>query len=293
MRIGALEAGGTKMVLAVGDEKGNIFEQTEIKTKTPKENMPEMISYFKDRRVDALGIGTFGPVGVNPDSKSYGCILDTPKLSWRGYHLVRTFQKELNIPIGLDTDVNASCLGEMTYGCAKGIGSVLYLTVGTGIGAGIAIDGKLVHGMLHPDLGHITVERHKEDSFEGLCPYHKDCLEGMASGPAIEKRWGRKAYELTDNEKVWEIESYYLARALSNSILSLSPQIIILGGGVMKQAQLFPLIRAKVTEMIAGYMKTPELMNMEHYIVPNSLKGNQGILGCLELGRRKVEINEK
>lgn len=283
MRLGALEAGGTKMVLAVGNEQGEISEQAQIPTRTPAETVPELIAWFRERKIEALGIACFGPVDVNPQSKTYGYILETPKLPWVRYDLVGELKRALNVPMRIDTDVNGSCLGEMTFGCAKGIDSVLYLTVGTGIGAGISIGGRLVHGMLHPEAGHILLSRHPEDPGECVCPYHDNCIEGLASGTSIEARWGKNAKELADNELVWEIESYYLAQGLVDYIMTVSPKKIILGGGVMHQEHLFPLIRKKVKEMIGGYLKTEELEHMDTYIVPNSLNDDQGILGALQL----------
>ncbi len=286
MRLGGLEAGGTKMVLCVGNENGEIFEQTSLPTKTPEETMPEIIKWFKGKDIDALGIACFGPVDVSHKSETYGMILDTPKLAWVHYDILGTLRKELNVPMKIDTDVNGSCLGEMIFGCAKGLDSVLYLTIGTGIGVGISIGGRLVHGMLHPEAGHISVNRHPEDKGECICPYHKNCFEGLAAGPSIEARWGEKAYKLTDRELVWDIESHYIAEALVNLILTVSPKKIILGGGVMKQEKLFPLIRHKVKEYLGGYLNTDELKDMDSYIVPNSLNDNQGILGAMELGKQ-------
>ena len=285
MIFGALEAGGTKMVCAIGNENGTILDQVSIPTLEPKDTIPKIISWFSDKNIAALGIGSFGPVDVNPESKSYGFILDTPKLAWKQFDLVGSIQKELNVPIGLDTDVNGSCLGEMTFGCAKGLDCVIYLTIGTGIGAGIGINGRLLHGMLHPEAGHILMAPHPNDNYQGKCPYHGTCLEGMAAGPAIEDRWGKKAYELVDKQEVWEIEAYYIAQALANYILTLSPQKIILGGGVMHQEQLFPMIRSMVTKLLAGYLNTKELANMDEYIVPSSLQDNQGIMGCIQLAK--------
>ena len=284
MRIGALEAGGTKMVCAIGDENGRIEEQRSIPTRTPEETMPELIAYFQKKNIEVLGVAAFGPVGVNPDAPKYGWILDTSKLAWRQYPLLEKLQTALSVPIGLDTDVNGSCLGEMTYGAAKGLKNVIYITVGTGIGAGIAVDGKLIHGMLHPEAGHILIAPQAGDEEHCICPYHTQCLEGLAAGPSIEKRWGKKATELADRAEVWELESEYLAQAIVNYIMLVSPQRIIMGGGVMHQQQLFPLIRRKVSEKVNGYIQTPELKDMEHYIVPASLKDNQGIMGCLRLG---------
>lgn len=284
MLIGALEAGGTKMVCAVGREDGSILEQVSIPTTTPEETVAGIVNYFKGKEIEALGVAAFGPVDVKPQSPTYGQILDTPKLAWRHFDLLGALKKELDVPMGLDTDVNGSCLGELTYGCAKGLDSVIYITIGTGVGVGVSVGGKLLHGMLHPEGGHILLSRHPEDPNGGICPYHKNCLEGFASGPSIEARWGKKAVDLVDCPEVWEMESYYIAQALVNYIMILSPQKIILGGGVMHQEQLFPLIRKKVTEMIGGYLNTRELADMDNYIVPASLHDDQGIMGCIKLG---------
>lgn len=279
------------MVCAIGREDGTILEQISIPTKTPEETIPEIICYFKEKEIVSLGVGAFGPIDVNKNSATYGYILETPKLAWRHFNLAGTLKKELKLPIGLDTDVNGSCLGEMTFGCAKGLDSVIYITIGTGVGVGAAINGKLLHGMLHPEAGHILLRKQEEDAFEGKCPYHKSCLEGMASGPAIEMRWGKKAVELKENKRVWELESDYIAQALMNYILTLSPQKIILGGGVMHQEQLFPLIREKTAEYLNGYLVTKELKDMDSYIVPASLEDNQGIMGCIQLA--KLALQEK
>lgn len=288
MRLGALEAGGTKMVCAIGDETGKIFEQISIPTQTPEITMPELIQYFKEREIDALGIGCFGPIELDKNSPDYGCITSTPKKAWRNFNIVGEFAKALQCPIGFDTDVNGSVLGEVTFGQAKGKSCVIYLTIGTGVGGGIYIEGKLLHGMLHPEAGHVMIRKRDDDKYEGKCPYHKACLEGMAAGPAIEERWGRKAVELADREEVWDLEADYIAQALMGYILTISPEMIILGGGVMHQEQLFPLVRSKVVQMLNGYILTKELEDMEHYIVPASLHDDQGIMGCLELARREL-----
>lgn len=289
MRIGALEAGGTKMVCAIGNEKGEIFEKISIPTKTPETTMPEMIQWFKAKKIEALGIGCFGPIDPDKDSPTYGYITSTPKLAWKDYNIVGAFEEQLCCPVGFDTDVNGSALGEVTFGQAKGKKNIVYLTVGTGIGAGVYAEGKLLHGMLHPEAGHILMRRREDDHYEGKCPYHKTCLEGLAAGPAIEERWGKKGIELQDRDEVWDLEAYYLAQALTDYILILAPQLIILGGGVMHQEQLFTRIRAYVKEMLNGYIKTKELEDIDHYIVPASLHDDQGIMGALELGRRAFE----
>ena len=276
------------MVCAVGDETGKIFEQISLPTKTPEETIPAMIDYFRKANVEALGIGCFGPIDPDKSSATYGYITSTPKLAWVNYDMVGTFEKALGIPVGFDTDVNGSVLGEVTFGQAKGKSSVIYITIGTGVGVGVYIEGKLLHGMLHPEAGHVMVRRREDDTYAGKCPYHKTCLEGMAAGPAVEERWGEKAINLRDRKEVWDLEAYYIAQALTGYILTLSPEMIILGGGVMHQEQLFPMIRNYVTEMLNGYIRTEELADIEHYIVPASLHDDQGIMGALELGRRAL-----
>ncbi len=293
MLFGALEAGGTKMVMAVGDEGGRILEQRTIPTTTPEETMPQIVEYFKEKikekGIVALGVGAFGPVDVVSGSPTYGYILNTSKLAWKNYNLAGTLEKELGIPVGLDTDVNGSCLGEMTYGCAKGLDTVVYITIGTGIGAGIAVGGKLLHGMLHPEAGHMLIAKNSHDPGKSVCPYHDSCFEGLASGPSIEARWGKKAVELVDKSIVWELESEYIAKGLVNMILTLSPQKIILGGGVMHQEQLFPMIRSKVITMLNEYYTTKELENMDSYIVPASLQDDQGVMGAIRLAQLAFE----
>lgn len=284
MRIGALEGGGTKMICAVGDETGRIEEQISIPTTTPDETIPPMIEYFRSKNIEALGIAMFGPVDVVEGSADYGKILNTPKLAWQGCDVVGAFRDALQIPIGLDTDVNGSCLGEVTYGAAKGLDCVVYYTIGTGVGAGIFAGGKLLHGMLHPEAGHMLLRVSEKDPNGSVCPFHPNCFEGLCSGPSIEKRWGKKAVELKDRPEVWELESDYIAQALTSVIMLLSPQRIILGGGVMHQEQLFPMIREKVRGLVNGYLQTPELEDMDSYIVPASLCDNQGIMGALRLG---------
>ncbi|MGN0243150.1 MAG: ROK family protein [Lachnospiraceae bacterium] len=283
MIIGALEAGGTKMVCAIGNENGEILERISLPTKTPDETMPQMIAYFKEHKIEALGIGCFGPIDPDKTSPTYGYITTTPKLAWANYNIVGEFKKALGVPVGFDTDVNGSCLGEATWGCTKDVDSSIYITIGTGVGVGIMIHGQLLHGMMHPEAGHILIEKHPDDTFEGICPFHPNCVESLASGPAIEARWGKKAYELADNKAVWELEAHYIAKALVNYILIASPKRIILGGGVMHQTQLFPLVRKEVLRLLNGYVKTKELEDIDSYIVPHSLNDNQGIMGCIKL----------
>lgn len=283
MKLGALEAGGTKMVCAIGDEKGNIAEQISIKTTTPEETIPQIIAYFKKHEIEALGIGTFGPVDLNKASKTYGYITSTPKLPWKDYNLLGTLKEALLVPMEIDTDVNGSVLGEVTFGCAKELNCVIYITIGTGVGVGVYVNNSLLHGMLHPEAGHIMIQPKATDTFEGICPYHKNCLEGVASGPAIEAHYQKKAVELAQDSSVWELEAHYIAQALMTYIYTYAPQKIILGGGVMHQEQLFPLIRKEVALLNKDYIKTKEMLDLDNYIVPASLNDDQGILGALEL----------
>ncbi len=289
MIYGALEAGGTKMVCALGDENGKILEQVSIKTTVPQETLPQIADYFRDKDIKALGIACFGPVDLNKDSKTFGYITSTPKTPWINCDIVGYLKKELNVPIGFDTDVNGSLLGEVTYGDSKGLSDVVYFTIGTGIGAGIMSNGKLLHGMLHPEAGHMIMARVEGDDYEGHCPFHGSCFEGMASGPAIEERWGKKAIELSDRDEVWDLEAEYISQALMNIVCVLSPKRIILGGGVMHQMQLFELVREKLKAKLNDYIKAKELYDMERYVVPASLHDDQGIMGCIKLAIDSVD----
>lgn len=293
MRLGALEAGGTKMVCAIGNENGDIFERISIPTEIPEITMPKLIEYFKDKEIEALGIGCFGPIDLNRNSETYGYITTTPKLAWANYNIVGVLKKALKVPVGFDTDVNGSALGEATWGITKGLENSMYITIGTGIGAGIITNGILLHGMLHPEGGHLLLAKHPDDDYEGKCPYHKTCMEGLASGPAIEARWGKKGAELADRKEVWELEAYYIAQALVDYIMILSPQRIILGGGVMHQEHIMPLVREEVKRQLAGYIKTKELEDIEHYIVLPSLNDNQGIMGALKLAINEYELENR
>ncbi len=285
MRIGGIEAGGTKMVCAVGDEKGELFERVTIPTRQPEETFEEMIRYFSDKQIEALGIGCFGPVDLNRSSATYGFITSTPKPGWKNTDVVGRFQKALSVPVGFDTDVNGAILGEVMLGAAVGCENAIYITVGTGIGVGVYVNGGLLHGLVHPEGGHILLAKHPKDTYSGKCPYHGCCFEGLASGPAIEERWGKKAELLADEMNVWELESYYIAQAITNYILTYSPQKIILWGGVMHQNQLFEQIRAKVPELLSGYIQHPAVTEkIADYIVPPALGDNPGILGAIQLG---------
>ena len=281
---GSLEAGGTKMVCAIGDEQGNILERVSIPTLAPETTMPAILDFFKNKNISALGIGCFGPVDLDKKSPTYGYITTTPKLAWRNYDIVGVCKKELGVPVGFDTDVNGSALGEATWGCTKELDNSIYITVGTGIGVGVIIDKKPYHGMLHPEGGHIFLARHPQDPMErGVCPYHELCLEGLASGPSIQARWGKPGVELADRKEVWELEAYYLAQAICSYIMILSPERIIVGGGVAHQEQMMPLIRKEVLRQMGGYIAAKGMQDLDNYIVLPSLNDNQGILGALKL----------
>lgn len=288
-RIGALEGGGTKMVLAVCTENGEVLERVSLPTKTPEETIPPMIAYFQEKKIDALGIGFFGPLQLNRAAENYGCLTSTPKPGWSGCPVKRPFEEALGIPVGIDTDVNSSALGEAAWGASKGTQNSIYLTIGTGIGVGVITNGKLLHGMQHPEGGHVMMRPHPGDSYPGRCPFHGTCLEGMASGPAIEARWGRKGIELAEEKQVWELEAYYIAQGLVDMIFLYSPEKIILGGGVMHQTQLLGMIHEEVKKQLGGYLDTPELRDIENYIVLPKLEDNQGIMGCVKLGLEELE----
>ncbi len=290
MRVGALEAGGTKMVCAVVEFDGQggweVQDRVSIPTRMPEETIADMVEYFRDKQIEALGIACFGPIDLHRDSPTYGYITTTPKPGWAGCDFAGPFARELGIPVGFDTDVNGSLMGEANFGCAKGLENSVYITVGTGIGAGIMANGKMLHGMLHPEAGHLTLKRHPQDeAFESNCPFHESCFEGLASGPALQKRWGKKGVELADRPEVWEMEAYYIAQALVAYIMILSPEKIILGGGVMHQPQLLPLIRAEVKRQANNYIRTSQMEHLDDYIVGASLGDDQGILGaaCLAM----------
>lgn len=292
MNIAAIEAGGTKFVCGIVTDMGEVIEQVKFDTTTPDETMQQVITYFKDKEFSCIGLGSFGPIDPNKKSKTYGYITSTPKVKWANYNIIGELRKNFDCPIGFDTDVNGAALGELKFGAAKGLDSCLYITVGTGIGAGAVVDGKMINGLLHPEMGHILVRRHPSDKYVGKCPYHKDCLEGLAAGPAIEERYGEKAYDLKDDKYVWELESYYLAQALMNYILILSPEKIIMGGGVMNQKQLFPLIQTELIRQLNGYIDESKI-NKSEYIVSPSLGNNAGLIGCAMIGLSELESKRK
>lgn len=291
MRLGALEAGGTKMVCAIGDEHGNVIERASFPTRMPEETMPDIINYFKDKGIEALGIGSFGPLNLDENDPNFGDITTTPKPGWKDYPLRRELMKALNVPVGIDTDVNAAALAEAKLGAGNGIDSLVYYTIGTGIGGGAVVAGKLLHGLVHPEMGHILLRPVENDPTpKGFCPYHDGCLEGMANGPAIEKRWGVSAKELPADHIAWDIEAEYLAQMCANTTVMLSPKKIVLGGGVMHQMHLFPKIRKRTLELLNGYVAHKAVLeDIDNYIVPPALGDNAGAAGSLLLALEAME----
>lgn len=282
--LGAIEAGGTKFVCGIGTKDGEVVERVSFPTTTPEETMSQVVDFFKGKEVEAIGVGSFGPIDPIKESDTYGYITTTPKPHWSQYNIVGFMKSHFNVPIGFDTDVNGAALGEHLWGAGQGLESCMYITVGTGIGAGAVVNGQMLHGLSHPEMGHIVVRRHPDDSYEGTCPYHADCLEGLAAGPAIGRRVGVQGAELGVDHPAWELEAYYLAQALMNYILILSPQKIIMGGGVMKQQQLFPLIQRELRSLLNGYVQHTSISNdIENYIVSPKLGDNAGLCGALAL----------
>lgn len=273
------------MVCAVGDENGVIKDRTSFPTRQPEETFADMIAYYRNWDIQALGIGCFGPLDLNRQSRTYGYITKTPKPGWGNCDIVGAFKDALGVPVGFDTDVNGAVLGEVTWGAAKGLDSAIYITIGTGVGVGVYVNGGLLHGLVHPEGGHILLIRHPKDTYEGKCPFHKNCVEGLAAGPSIEARWGKKAAELADRDEVWEMEAYYIAQAITDYILSYSPQKIILWGGVMHQEKLFGMVRKEVLNLLNGYVAHETITeHIDQYIVPPALGEDPGIMGAIKLG---------
>jgi fructokinase len=282
---GAIEAGGTKFVCAVGTGPGDL-ETVQIPTTSPAATIESALEFFRSRpELRAVGIASFGPVDLNPDSWTYGYITSTPKAGWRNFDIAGAVRKRLNLPVGFDTDVNGAALGEARWGAAKGLSDFLYLTVGTGIGGGAVSGGRVLHGLSHPEMGHIRVPHDRvEDPFDGCCPFHRDCLEGLASGPAIEARWGVSARDLPLDHPGFALEARYLALGMANWVCTLSPQRIIVGGGVMQQSALFAMIRAELLRLLNGYIDVREITDCsDQYIMAPGLGSRAGVLGALVL----------
>ncbi|NOY97708.1 MAG: ROK family protein [Chloroflexi bacterium] len=288
-----IEAGGTKFVVAVGTGPDDLRAETRFPTTTPEETLARTVAFLQEQEqalgpLAAIGAAAFGPLDPDPASPAYGRITTTPKPGWAQTDFVGALRQHFDVPVGFDTDVNGAALGEQRWGAAQGLDTFIYLTIGTGIGGGGLVNGKLMHGLLHPEMGHIRIPHDRQaDPFPGTCPFHGDCLEGLASGPAIEARWGQRAETLPSDHPAWELEAHYLALGLATFICTLSPQRIILGGGVMAQAQLFPKIQRGVQTLLNNYVQVPEILQgIDTYIVPPALGNRAGVLGAMALAQQ-------
>jgi fructokinase len=286
---GGVEAGGTKFVCAVGTGPGDLRARIEFPTTSPEETIGRVLEFFRAHssreRLSAIGIGSFGPIDVHARSPHFGYITSTPKAGWQNVDLAGPLRRTLKLPVGFDTDVNAAGLGEHRWGAARGLDTFVYVTVGTGIGGGGMVEGKLIHGLLHPEMGHMRIAHDRQsDPFPGACPFHGDCWEGLATGPAIEARWGAKGQNLPPDHPAWPLEAHYLALGITNLVCALSPRRIILGGGVMRQASLLPQVQRETQELLNGYIQAGEILErIEQYIVAPELGENAGVLGAIAL----------
>jgi fructokinase len=294
--VGGIEAGGTKFVCAIGTGPDDVLATGQFDTTLPDTTIGACVDWFRHQQekhgqIAAVGVAAFGPLDRRRGSSTYGNITSTPKPGWRDTPLKMLLEDALNVPIAVDTDVNGAALGESLWGAAQGLDTFVYLTIGTGIGGGAMVDHKLVHGMLHPEMGHFRLPHDRDrDPFPGRCPYHGDCFEGLASGSAIRQRWGMAGEDLPADHPAWALESHYVAQALMAIVAIISPQRIVLGGGVMKQDQLFPLIRAELVELLSGYIQSTEILeNADQYVVPPGLGDRAGVLGALALGLEAVQ----
>ena len=283
---GAIEAGGTKFICAVSDDELNIIEKISIPTTEPEETFAKVFAFFDRFDLKAIGIGSFGPIDTDKQSSTYGYITSTPKLKWQNTDFQGVFARRYQVPVGWNTDVNAAALGEVSLGAARDKDSCVYITVGTGIGGGAFINGEPLTGISHPEMGHFYPPKHAEDTYEGCCDFHGDCLEGLASGPAIEGRFGIKAEQLSKDHKAWDIEAHYLAHAAMAYTTILSPACIIFGGGVMNQDHLIEKVREKFEEILNNYLSLPSL---DEYIILPGLGDEAGIKGSLLLAKRALK----
>jgi len=287
---GAIEAGGTKFVCAVGTGPDDLRAQARFPTTTPAETLGRCIDFFRAQpQIDALGVGCFGPIELRRGAPRYGHITTTPKVGWNDADVVGPLHQALGVPVGFDTDVNGAVLGESRWGAAQGLDTAVYVTIGTGIGGGALIGGKLAHGLVHPEMGHLLLPREADDvTFAGSCPFHAArCWEGAASGPALERRWGCRAEQLPVDHPAWDLEARYIASALTTLVMVLSPDRVILGGGVMQAGQLFPLVRKHLMRSLGGYVQAEAVTSgIDQYVVPPLLGQQAGIAGALALAER-------
>ncbi len=287
---GAIEAGGTKFNCALADESNQLLAEASFPTATPEQTLVSVSDFFRQQlapgqALAGLGIACFGPVDLTPGSPGYGAITKTPKAGWSGIQVRDYFARSLAAPVAFETDVNGAALGEMALGAARGCKHFVYVTVGTGIGAGVVVNGQLLQGQFHPEVGHMLMPQAEGDNYAGCCPFHRGCLEGLASGTSLNQRWQANPAEFVSSHQAWAFEAYYLAAMCVNLTQCYGPQKIVLGGGVMQQAQLFPAIRREFARLINGYAPDVLLAQLDSYIVPSTLGGRAGIYGCLEMAR--------
>jgi fructokinase len=287
---GGIEAGGTKFVCGIGTGPDDL-EIAQFPTTSPHATVREVAAFFKERGgggLQAVGIGSFGPVNLDPASPHFGHITSTPKAGWQNYDLAGDIRKTLDVPVGFETDVNAAALGEARWGASRGLPDFIYMTVGTGIGGGAMVNGRILHGLVHAEMGHLRIPHDlARDKYPGACPYHGDCLEGLACGPAMHARWGMRANDLPPSHPAWALEAHYLALGLMNLAVTLSPRRMLLGGGVMQQPHLFDLIRMEFAQLMNGYVRHPEILNnLSSYIMPPQLGSRAGVLGAVILAEQ-------
>ncbi len=275
-----------------GQRTGRDSGRGAFPTLSARETIDRAISFFRKQALaeplSAVGIASFGPIDPNPSSPTFGYVTNTPKPGWADTDFAGSICRALDVPVGFDTDVNVAALGEWRWGAAQGLDTFIYLTVGTGIGGGGMVNGKLIHGLVHPEMGHIRIPHDwNADPYQGCCPYHGDCLEGLAAGPALEGRWGQRGETLPPDHPAWPLEAHYLALGLVSFICTLSPQRIVMGGGVMEQPQLLPLVRQQVVELLNDYVRAPIIQQeIDRYIVPPDLGERAGVLGAIALAQQ-------
>ncbi len=287
MAYGGIEAGGTKWVCAVGDGDGVLTESVSFPTTEPQQTLERAIEFFATQAdLQGIGVAAFGPVDVRRNSAEYGHIAATPKPGWAHFDLLTPLRERFGVPVAIDTDVNAAALAEGRWGSGRGLGNFVYVTVGTGIGGGLVVGGQPVHGLLHPELGHMRIPHNRErDPFPGCCPFHGDCLEGLASGEAMRQRHGIRAEQLQD-DAAWELEADYLASAFTNIFYTVSTERIIVGGGVPQRPGLLEMVRERVRALVAGYPDAEgvaEWLSADEFIVAPGLEGQAGALGAIAL----------
>lgn len=295
--LAGVEAGGTKFACAVGTGPGDLRATARIPTTTPAQTLARVADFLRSAARDhgplaALGVAAFGPVDPDPASPAFGRITSTPKEGWRDTDVLGPLRDALpGAPAAFDTDVNGAAVGEGRWGAAAGLHTFVYLTVGTGIGGGAVVGGRPLHGLVHPEMGHVPVARDpSRDPFRGGCPFHGDCLEGLASGPALQARWGLPAHELHGHPDAWDLEADYLASGLASIVLVLSPQRVILGGGVMEAPGLLDLVRPRLADRLAGYVRHPALLgDLRDYLVPPALGARSGVLGAMAMARDALD----